>query len=223
MTPEQLAKLKENRVERRFLQTSAEHRVAAVDKKIVGHSAVFNAQYDLGYYIETMKPGAFARTIAEDDIRCLFNHDPSLLLGRNRGSSPSLILREDDAGLPFECEPGDTSVSRDVRTWIDREEITGCSIGFSVTGQEVYQKNDLWFRDITEVKLYDVGPVTFPAYIQTDVSLRFAEQVFAGFRSGPDSRQVQEEIERLAAEKLSAAGRADIEMRRRRLQLLSAL
>ena len=174
---------------------------------IHGHAAVFEEPTDLGYFTETVKRGAFTRTLEEDDIRCLFNHDSNHVLARNMAST--LQLREDFRGLYFEAEPPDTQFARDLMTSIERGDISGCSIGFSVRGYNIRRGDDgSIFRDLTDLKLFDVSPVTYPAYESTDVNVRSLEEIVAEFRHGPDNPAPSEE-----------AWRQAFEHRRRLLQL----
>jgi uncharacterized protein len=151
---------------------------------IYGHASVFNTPADLGYFTETVKPGAFKRTIAEDDIRALFNHNPDYVLGRNTAST--LTLREDYKGLKIEIDPPDTQVSRDLQVSIKRKDITQASIGFYARGYTL-RKDDsgAWFRDLTDIQLFDVSPVTFPAFTATDMNVRSAREIAATFRERP--------------------------------------
>ena len=65
---------------------------------VEGYFAVFNTRYEEfpGEYEELM-PGCFSKSIEENDIRALVNHDSTQVLGRNK--SGTLVLREDDRGL----------------------------------------------------------------------------------------------------------------------------
>lgn len=143
-------------------------------KKIVGHAAVFNREADLGWYVEKISPGAFTQTIAEDDVRALWNHDANYLLGRNKANT--LILREDDTGLYFEISTPDTQFARDLLVSVDRGDISQASFGFEVQKQSWEWVDDSRkgkdIRTLERVKLWDVSPVTFPAYQDTDVALR---------------------------------------------------
>lgn len=141
---------------------------------IRGHAAVFNAlSEDLGGFREKIAPGAFSRAIGEDDVRALINHDPNLVLGRNRAGT--LTLAEDARGLAISLAPPDTQYARDLMTCMERGDINQMSFGFEVHdgGQDWEQKSDgPIVRTLTSVRLYDVSAVTFPAYPQTDVGLR---------------------------------------------------
>jgi HK97 family phage prohead protease len=142
--------------------------------RIIGHASVFNREANIGgWFIESVAPGAFRRAIAEDDVRALFNHDPNFVLGRNRAGT--LRLSEDDIGLAIEITPPDTQAARDLMTVIERGDVSQMSIGFRALKQEWDESGDVLKRKLTEVELFDVSPVTFPAFPQTDVSVRELE------------------------------------------------
>lgn len=144
--------------------------------KLSGHAAVFNTYTDLGYWEERIMPGAFTDSIASDDVRALFNHDSIYVLGRN--TSGTLKLWEDERGLAFEITPPDTQLIRDlVIAPIQRGDISQMSFGFQVLKQTWTEAEgkDKDKRDILNVKLWEISPVTFPAFTQTDVSMRSYE------------------------------------------------
>lgn len=143
-------------------------------RSIVGHAAVFNVlSENLGGFRERIAPGAFAQSAKADDVRALFNHDPNFVLGRNKAGT--LKLSEDERGLAIRIVPPDTSFARDLMVSLERRDITQMSFGFSVLvdGQQWEEDADgMVIRTLTNVRLYDVSPVTFPAYPQTDVAVR---------------------------------------------------
>lgn len=148
-------------------RSSGEGRITAA-----GYAAVFNKlSQNLGGYVEQMAPGAFTQTITQQDVRALYNHDPNLLLGRM--SSGTLRLAEDGTGLSYEIDLPDTTVGRDVATMLERRDLTGSSIGFRIVDAEPGE-TDQGFPLVTikAASLRDVGPVTFPAYEDTEASLR---------------------------------------------------
>ena len=174
-------KLNEGDVERRFINTS-EFRVEDEGKKIVGYAAKFNdlAPEYFGFR-EKIAEGAFTKTIQEADVRALFNHNPDMVLGRNK--SGTLTLKEDKTGLFYEITPPDTSFARDLKESISRGDISQSSFGFNIVKDEwVEDENKGLIRTIKEVKLFDVSPVTYPWYPTTESSLRNKGKIAAGTR-----------------------------------------
>lgn len=149
------------------------------DPVIKGHAAVFNQNADLGYFTERVAPGTFSRAIKEDDVRALWNHDDNHVLGRSRPGRDdnTLSMSEDSKGLAVTITPPDTQMSRDLIQSMKRGDVDQMSFGFSVRGQKIEKTEDgNILRTITDVKLYDVSPVTFPAYTGTDVAVRSIAQ-----------------------------------------------
>lgn len=152
--------------------------------KITGHAAVFNLlSEDLGGFRERVTPGCFTDTISTDDIRALFNHDPSIVLGRNRAGT--LKLREDERGLAFDIELPDTQAGRDLVTSIERGDVSGNSFGFRTLTDEWAMEDGESVRTLVKVRLFDVSPATFPAYPQTDLALRSLEVWRDGAKAAP--------------------------------------
>ena len=146
------------------------------ERKLEGHAAVFNEEADLYFFRESVSPGAFKTTIKKDDVRALFNHNPDYVLGRN--TAKTLKMEEDERGLKVSISPPDTQFARDLQISIERGDISQMSFAFEVLEEEWIKsekKNVLDLRKINKVKLYDVSPVTFPAYEGTDIALRSYE------------------------------------------------
>jgi len=142
------------------------------DGKITGYAAVFDKlSVPLWGFREKIDRGAFAKSIKRDDIRALWNHDPSYVLGRNK--SGSLTLEEDDRGLKVEITPPEAQWAKDFTESIRRGDVDQMSFGFEVVIDEWDEsKKDNTIRTLREVSLFDVSPVTFPAYPQTEVQAR---------------------------------------------------
>lgn len=146
--------------------------------KLAGHAALFNTDADIGgYYTERILPGAFAETIGKDDIRALFNHNPDYVLGRNKANT--LSLSEDERGLAVEISPPDTQTARDLMVSIRRGDVNQMSFGFYTVDAEWKTENGRDIRVLKTLQLFDVSPVTFPAYTHTDVSVRSATEIMA--------------------------------------------
>lgn len=145
---------------------------------IFGYASVFwnpndpGTEYQLGRDLrERIARDAFSRALNErQDVRGLFNHDSSQVLGRVANGTVKLMT--DDRGLRYEITPPDTQVGRDVVALLERGDVTGSSFAFMPTktafekGQEY---NVRWIQDLT---LLDVGPVTYPAYTSASSAVR---------------------------------------------------
>ena len=167
--------------ERRGLTESVECRDTESGATISGYAAVFNKETVIGGawgFREQVDPHAFDDAIGRDDVRALFNHDPNFLLGRTK--SGTLRLKVDKKGLRYEVDLPDTAQARDVRELIRRGDVSGSSFGFSVEGDEwdeaQVKAGKLPLRTLTKLALFDVSPVTYPAYPQTSVSARSKAQ-----------------------------------------------
>ncbi|AMV23431.1 Caudovirus prohead protease [Gemmata sp. SH-PL17] len=129
--------------------------------------------------VERIMPRAFDKAIKEDDVRGLFNHDSAVVLGRS--GAGTLRLSVDSVGLRYEIDPPDTQAARDLIKSLQRGDISGSSFAFyprdtsrrdvaAIDGKPaelVIERNDL--------QLFDVGPVTFPAYTGASAGVRSGE------------------------------------------------
>lgn len=143
------------------------------EKYIEGYFAVFNQETALWPgWNEKIAPGAFRNTLRQNDIRCLFNHNHDLVMGRNK--SGTLTLKEDDYGLFGIVRINqEDSQAMDIYARVKRGDITGCSFGFNPTKEEYEIDNDgnmHWTEN--EVELLEVSICPFPAYPQTEIQAR---------------------------------------------------
>lgn len=142
---------------------------------IRGHGSVFDSlSEDLGGFREIIHTGAFDDALANSDIRCLINHDANLILGRN--TSGTLEVGIDDEGLYYNCSLPDTTYARDLSVSLDRGDITQSSFAFTMdweddsTHEYEMREDGSWVLHIRKVQeLFDVSPVTYPAYKAADV------------------------------------------------------
>ena len=126
--------------------------------------------------VERILPGTFDAAAASDDVRALFNHDPNQLLGRTAAGTLRLELRGE--GLGYVIDPPDTPAARTVIEAVRRGDLTGSSFSFDVTAQRWDERQAEGgrveiVREVLGVRLYDVGPVTFPAYSGTSAQARY--------------------------------------------------
>ncbi|MBC2238331.1 HK97 family phage prohead protease [Listeria innocua] len=138
---------------------------------LTGYASVFNSSTMISdWFEETIEIGAFARAISDNnDIRCLFNHDWSHVLGRTKAGT--LRLEEDDYGLRFEVTLPNTTVARDLVESLKRGDINQCSFGFIPVQETWNYDSDPITRVINDVDLMEVSIVSLPAYEDTEVDL----------------------------------------------------
>ncbi|RIV20322.1 HK97 family phage prohead protease [Fibrisoma montanum] len=140
---------------------------------IVGKAVTFNTYSQvLGWFREQIVPAAF-EGCDMSDVVCLKNHDNNLILGRT-ADTLSLEVRND--GLYFTAYPPDTQAARDALEEIRSKMIRGCSFQFSIApGGSDWDTDPATGAEIRTIKkiskLYDVGPVTFPAYLDTNTDV----------------------------------------------------
>lgn len=194
--------------ERRGLAVAELRLARAETRTIAGYAAVFNAlSEDLGWFREQIAPGAFAESIRRgDDVRALINHDSNLVLGRT--AAGTLRLQEDERGLLVEIDAPDTQVARDLIVSMERGDVTQMSFGFFTQKQQWDETTDPPTRTLQQVTLFDVSVVTYPAYPQTDVSVRSRDAaVAAGLLTPPALRRLPS-LELMHRQRLAeAAGR----------------
>lgn len=148
---------------------------------VSGYIARFNQPTEiqdfLGRYVEQIKPGAFARSIAERGpakVRMQFNHghDPAF------GQLPIGVwtsLREDRRGLFGEGRILDTWHTIPIRAAIESGALDGMSFRFKVIAaqdRKAKSANELDQRTLTEVALFEAGVVVNPAYEGTSIGIR---------------------------------------------------
>jgi HK97 family phage prohead protease len=123
-------------------------------------------------YFEVIKRDGVEKAIKDADIRALFNHDDSLVLGRT--GNGTVTLGVDDVGL-F----GDIIINRNdpqavgAYARVQRGDVVGCSFGFMPIKINTEERDDGSYLDtILELEIFEVSPCTFPAYPQTEIAAR---------------------------------------------------
>jgi HK97 family phage prohead protease len=165
-----------------------------------GYASVFDKPYGVrdsrGQYNETIKPGAFKKTLQEqDDVRFLVNHDGIPLA---RTSSGTLNLEEDEYGLfvRAELDPSNPTVA-EVASAMKRGDLNEMSFAFAAMRDDFNQNGDE--RTVSEARLYDVSVVTYPANPWAGAKLRGLDiedlhRSLVEARSGEQAAEVLEDF-----------------------------
>ena len=163
--------------EKRLMVFESELKTRSDEEKgeafIEGYFAVFNQETELwpGAF-EEIAPEAFDRSLRENDIMCLDNHDTRIVLGST--GSNTLELRKDSQGLWGRVkvdleDPFAKSAYRKVQTG----KVRGCSFGFTPIQEDHEIREDGTIKWIVrEANTMEVSITAFPAYPQTAVAAR---------------------------------------------------
>lgn len=123
-------------------------------------------------YFEVIKREGVEKAIQNADIRALFNHDDSLVLGRT--GNGTVTLGVDEIGL-F----GDIIINKEdpqaigAYARVQRGDVVGCSFGFIPIKINTEERDDGSYLDtVLELEIFEVSPCTFPAYPQTEIAAR---------------------------------------------------
>lgn len=145
------------------------------DKKYIeGYFVVYNSEVELwpGYY-EKIAPEALGKSIENNDIRCLFNHDTGFVLGRT--GNGTVTLKSDSTGLyaTVEINQNDRQ-AMDVYERVKRGDIATCSFGFfeKVHEMETDESGLVVHNTVTEADVFEISICPFPAYEETEISAR---------------------------------------------------
>ena len=170
------------RVERRAASEGSDDKTAF----IVGYAARFGVDSldgAVGEFTERIDPGAFAvvseRRGRKNPLmtRALFNHDSNMPLARY---PDTLKLSVDEVGLRYEFPVPSTTYGADLLALIEGGIVRGSSFAFTIARdgeQWSVDEQGRHIRTITRVgDLFDVGPVTYPAY--GDGGLNVAKRSF---------------------------------------------
>lgn len=199
---------KETRMETRHFNgtiNGLEMRADGDGRTFRGYAAVFNADSEpLGGFTERIAPGAFRRSLTSHgwDVKLLANHDAGRVLGSTRAKT--LKLTEDERGLWVEATLPDNTDGRDIAESIRRGDIDSMSFGFSTQPGGESWSADGSIRTLTDVKLYEVSIVAWPAYSSTAGTTSVRALTSYAQRTDIDADKLKGAIDALfAAEKLT--------------------
>ena len=140
---------------------------------LAGYAAVFDRTADLGEFSETVRSGAFTKSLEKPDgIFALYDHERRSVLGRC--GSGTLRLTQDSKGLEFEVDLPDTTIGRDLAVLVERGDVAGCSFAFLTPegGDSWEMRGGRMHRELVEVDLREITITPTPAYSDTTVAKR---------------------------------------------------
>lgn len=181
------------------------------ERKIEGYAAVFSDEYTKlkdrwgDTFYEKISPGAFLKTLADStrDKFMLINHDWNKVVGR---TNSNLVLQEDNHGLRFELDVPNTTDGNDLLENVRSGLIKGCSFGFNIIDSKTRWDDDWnFYRDITEVELFEVTATPIPAYADTEIAARsdISLRDIKPTKEDPEERKNENKINKRNVELLS--------------------
>lgn len=143
-------------------------------RNLEGYAAVFNTPTTIrdvgGDFEETILPGAFKRTLSQRTPILQWDHGKDPRVGTVPIGTIS-HLAEDSRGLHVQARLFDNPIVEPVRQAIEARAIRGMSFRFGVpAGGDDWPTRDK--RNVRDLDAYELGPVAFPAYDATSVSVR---------------------------------------------------
>lgn len=146
----------------------------AGELRIGGYAAQFNKEATGLSFREMIAPGAFKRTLQSGEpVYLLVNHDTNgIPLASTSGGT--LNLSEDEIGLRMEADldPANPK-AQELFSAISRGDIAKMSFAFTVAPNGSTREEGL--RTLSDVNLFEVSAVTWPAYNDTALGLRTLE------------------------------------------------
>ncbi len=174
--------------ERRFFTTMPELRAEPESRLVEGLGIVYNSLsenfapwMDGGLY-EVIEPEAARGLLDDEDIMILFNHSENLVLARNKATAK---LVDTDKGVRYSYESPNTTVGNDLLENLRLKNVRKSSFAFTVGDKGVRMERNIQWGDMGKInlrrivkfeRLYDMSPVTRPAYNKTEALARSFQQ-----------------------------------------------
>lgn len=151
---------------------------------IIGRPIVYDSATDIGgWFEEIIERGALDDTDLTD-VRFLVNHDLSKIpLARsrrnNKNSTMQLMPDKDGMTIKARLDVENNAEARSLYSAVKRGDISGMSFMFSIdTDKWENQDSDYPTRRIEKIaSVIEVSAVTFPAYDDTEISTRGAQEL----------------------------------------------
>lgn len=168
-----------------FAESNFETRERDGQPVIEGYFAVFGSEYRIAPdLVERIDPGAF-HLDRDTDVRALVNHNTDLVVGRTKAGTLRLEVRQQGLWGSVDVNVNDTDALNAYER-VKRGDVSQCSFGFNVLADK-WEHGEPMVRTLLDVELWEVSLCTFPAYTDTEITARSAEQ-----RAVLDSKAAEE-------------------------------
>jgi len=186
--------------ERRFYNDLPELRADKEKRTVEGLGIVYNslsenfAPWMEGGLYEVIMPEASRGLLDDEDIMILFNHDPNLVLARNKATA---VLTDTDQGVRYSYETPETTVANDLLTNLRLRNVRKSSFAFLPKDVRM-ERNIEWAgvsgkinirRIVKFERFFDMSPVTYPAYNKTEAMARNYQSEIDALAKAEQTRQ----------------------------------
>lgn len=147
-------------------------------KTLVGKIAYNSRSADLGGFVEIIAPGAFTDSLRSEEVFAYWSHSVDMPLARQNNGT--LRLTDTPTALKFEADlDPNTTWGQNAIASLKRGDVSANSFGFAVDNGGG-KDGDEWkalpdgtiLRTVRKAFLYEVSPVSVPAYPANEASLR---------------------------------------------------
>ncbi len=179
-------------IEKRFFYSKLNYRNADNEdepRRVSGLGVVYDKEVELfPGYMESVVKDAYKESIEKERDRAIksyFNHDPNQVLATTK-SDPPLLIENRENGVFYDAEIPNTSYGNDLEANLERNNIEGSSYSFVVPedGDEWWEDDEgIVHRKILKGEIFELGPVTDPAFLETPTNLRSAKKAYKNYQA----------------------------------------
>lgn len=175
------------------------------ERTIEGYGVVFGQEsrvlYDKTrrrFFVEIIEPGAITEEMLRAwDIKALCEHNRERMLARSFNGSGSLSLSVDSYGVKYRFSAPHTPDGDYVVEMTKRGDLFGSSFAYAANEKESvrYEKRSdgmLLRRVIRIDRMFDIAPVSDPAYMGTEIAVRSLDEYFEESTNEAYKIQVEE-------------------------------
>lgn len=218
--PPELVRAENIVTEKRFAKgISVRGPVGDEDHRRITMTIPYDVETEVLWFREIIRPGAFRQAIEDkEDVVSWYQHGRGGALPLGRTTAGTLSLRETEEGLEAIARPPNRPWVDDLVESIERKEVNGSSFAFGDTTERwTEEPGESPLREILSTSLWDVSPVVFPAYPNTDAQVRSsAELVFQTYTNN----RIDLGGQGADGDNINAGSVQGVEIHRRRLELV---